>query len=67
MPDYFQTLAIGEQIAENGYTIKRTAENVIVKRPVLTDDERERRMDAIRCALRRMAIAQARAESNALV
>lgn len=55
MPDYFDTLAIGEQIAEKGYTIKRMAENVIIKRPVLTDEERERRMERIKAAMLEMA------------
>jgi hypothetical protein len=67
MDDYFDTLPVGGEITENSFIIKRTAENVIVKRPILTDAERERRMDAIRYALRRLAVAQARAESNALV
>lgn len=60
-------LPVGGEITENGYIIKRTAENVIVKRPILTDAERERRMNGIREALWRLAVAQERTESHALV
>lgn len=55
MYDYFGTLPVGGEITENGYIIKRTAENVIIKRPVLTDEERERRMERIKAAMLEMA------------